>query len=121
MTEELLGGVKKLQLLEPVFAYRPFQITELTRKWILLDNGARINGKLLPSVLSKSKELAVVVCTISSHLQDRVSSYLKKGEALRGLLLDGIGTAATDALTVQACRSVWKTERDTNVARRHNF
>lgn len=108
VTEELLGGIEKLQLLEPVFTYRAFQITELTRKWILLDNGARINGELLPSVLSKSKELTVVVCTIGPRLQDRVSSYLKKGEALRGLLLDGIGTAAIDALTAQACKSVRK-------------
>ena len=33
-----------------------------------------------------------------------MAEYLKEGEALRDLLLDGIGTAAIDTLTVKSCK-----------------
>lgn len=69
-----------------------------------LNNGAIINGKLLPSVLSKSEELAIGVCTIGPQLEHKVTEYFKEGEPLRGLPLDGIGTTAIDTLTVQACK-----------------
>ncbi|MBA7518627.1 hypothetical protein ES705_10699 [subsurface metagenome] len=106
ITEQLLEEVKELRLLEPVFTYHVYPIAEIKDDQMRLNNGAIIRGKLLPSVLSKSKELATVVCTIGPQLEHKVTEYIKEGEPLRGLLLDGIGTAAIDTLTVQACKSL---------------
>lgn len=106
ITEELLEEMKELHLLEPVFTYHVYPISEIKDEQMRLKNGAIISGKLLPSVLSKSKEIATTVCTIGPQLENKVAEYLKEGEALRGLLLDGIGTAAIDTLTVQSCKSL---------------
>jgi hypothetical protein len=110
ITEELLEEVKEFRLLKPVFAYHIYPISEIKDDRITLNNGVIINGKLLPSVLSKSKEFVTIVCTIGPGLENRVAENLKEGKALRGLLLDGIGTAAIDTLTVQACKSLRQEE-----------
>ena len=106
ITKELLEEMKELPLLKPVFAYHVYPISEIRDDQVHLKNGAIISGKLIPSVLSKSEEFATVVCTIGPQLENRRAEYFKEGEALRGLLLDGIGTAAIDTLTVQACKSL---------------
>lgn len=106
ITEELLDEVKELSLLAPVFAYHVHPISEIKDDQMRLNNDVIINGKLLPSVLSKSKELATTVCTIGPQLENKVTEYLNEGEPLRGLLLDGVGTAAIDTLIVQACKSL---------------
>jgi len=103
-TEELLEEIKKLHLLEPVYTYNIYPISEIKDDLIHLKYGAIISGSIFHSVLLKSKELATVVCTISPQLEKRVAEYLKEGEALRGVLLDGIGTAAIDTLILQACK-----------------
>ncbi len=106
ITEELLEEMKELHLLEPVSAYNIYPISEIKDNQVRLNNGAIINGELLPSILSKSKEFVTVVCTIGPRLENKVAEQLKKGEPLRGLLLDGIGTAAIDTLTVQVCKTL---------------
>jgi len=103
-TEELLEEVKESGLLETAFAYHVYPISEMKNDQIRLSNDAVINGKLLPSVLPKSGELAIGICTIGPQLEHKVTEYLKEGEPLRGLLLDGIGTTAVDTLAVQACK-----------------
>jgi len=105
ITQELLTSVEELHLLEPVVAHQTYSVSEVSYDRLSLDNGTVIGGMLLPLLLSKSKELAVVVCTIGPGVEDKVTGYLEKNEPLRGLLLDGIGTAAIDTLTVEACKS----------------
>lgn len=106
ITQELLTIVEELHLVEPVVAHQTYSVSEVSHDRLSLTNGTVISGTLLPSLLSKSKDLAVVVCTIGPRVEDKVTGYLEKNEPLRGLLLDGIGTAAIDTLTVEACKSI---------------
>jgi hypothetical protein len=62
-----------------------------------------IRDRLLSSLLPRAKEVAVVVCTIGPRLEEQVTDYTSRGELLRGTLLDGIGSAAVDLLTEEAC------------------
>jgi len=106
ITRELLEEVQEFRLLEPVSAYNIYPISEIKDNQVRLNNGAIINGELLPSILPKSKEFVTVVCTIGSRLENKVAEQLKKEEPLRGLLLDGIGTAAIDTLTATVCKTL---------------
>lgn len=105
-TRELLEEVKEMHLLQPISSYNIYPIAEIKKNQVRLNNEEIINGELLPSILSQSIEFVTVVCTIGPRLENKVAEQLKNGEPLRGLLLDGIGTAAIDTLTVQICKTL---------------
>ena len=101
---ELLAIVKKAHLLEPAVAYEIYSITEMSRRQLSLEGNLVVEGPLLPSLLPEAKELAVVVSTIGPRLEKQVTDYINQDEPLRGLLLDGIGSAAVDSLTQEVCK-----------------
>lgn len=106
ITQKLLSEMYELCLLEPVTAYNIYPVSEVSNDRVSLNNGMEIIGTALPSFLSESRELAVVVCTIGPKLEKRVTDYLGGREPLRGLLLDGIGSAAVDSLAQDACNLI---------------
>jgi len=101
---ELLASVKNKHLLEPAIAYEIYSITKVNHHQLCLEGNAALHGSLPPSLLPEAKELAVVVCTIGPKLEKEVADYFRKKEPLRGLLLDGIGSAAVDSLTQEVCK-----------------
>jgi len=101
---ELLASIKNTHLLEPAIAYEIYSITEVCQDQLSLEGDTAVHGPLLPSVLPEAKELAVVVCTIGPKLEKEVTDYFHKKEPVRGLLLDGIGSAAVDSLCQEACK-----------------
>jgi hypothetical protein len=103
LIQELLVIVNNGQLLEPAIAYQTYQIKEVGHDQLLLENDVVLHGSVLSSVLAESRELAVVVCTIGPGLEKQVAGYFNNDEALRGLLLDGIGSAAVDSLGFEVC------------------
>lgn len=106
ITEKLLAEMYKLSLLEPVAAYNICPISEVSHDRVSLDNGVEIGSTSLISLLSDSRELAVVVCTIGPKLEKQVTEYLGGREPLQGLLLDGIGSAAVDSLAQESCKLI---------------
>jgi len=103
---ELLTGVKESHLLEPAIAYEIYKITEVNQGHVSLEDKLAIAGPLLPSLLPEAKELAIVVGTIGPKLEKKVTDYTNRNEPLRGMLLDGIGSAAVDSLTEEACKFI---------------
>ncbi len=103
---ELMASVKEVNLLEPAVAYEIYSIAEMSDSQVALKGNAVVSGPLLPSLLPEAKELAVVVCTIGPGLEKQVTDYYKRDEPLRGVLLDGIGSAAVDSLAQEACRFI---------------
>ncbi len=101
---ELLASVRNARLLEPAVAYEIHSITEMSPRQLSLEGNLVVHGHLLPSLLPKAKELAVVVCTIGPRLEKQVTDYTNRDEPLRGLLLDGIGSVAVDSLTQEVCK-----------------
>jgi len=104
LIRELLATVNSDHLLEPAIAYEIHSITEMRHDQLCLEGNAALHSPLLPSVLREAKELVVVVCTIGPRLEEEVTDYFSKKEPLRGLLLDGIGSAAVDSLTQEVCK-----------------
>ena len=106
LIQELLASVKKTHLLEPAIASEVYTIAEISQQQLPLEDDPEVHNSLLSPVLHQAKELAVAVCTIGPRLEEQASDYFKQGEPLRGALLDGIGSAAVDSLTEEACRLV---------------
>ena len=104
LLRELLSTVN--ELLEPAIAYDSYSITDVRHDRLRLEDGTVLCGSLLPSLLAQARELAAVVCTIGPHLEEKVASYFGENEPLRGLVLDGIGSAAVDRLTQEACQLI---------------
>jgi hypothetical protein len=103
---ELLGSVEETPLLKPAAAYETYRIAEVQSNCVALEGGGVINGTLIPEIFSEAVEITVMVCTIGSGLEKQVTKYSRSGEALRGTLLDGIGSAAVDTLAQEVCRSI---------------
>ena len=93
---QLLSGVCDEGLLEPSLAYEIYPVTEIGPE----------GSSLVPPSLPGVAELAVAVGTIGPRLETRVAELNSRGEPLRGLLLDGIGSAAVDSLTMATCRII---------------
>jgi hypothetical protein len=99
---ELLAEVEKDALLEPAVAYEFYPIAAMGSERISLEGGKAIEGPLLPAIFPEARELIVLIATIGPRLEERVTAYSKGGEALRGMILDGIGTAGVDKLIPEA-------------------
>jgi hypothetical protein len=101
---ELLASVKKARLLEPAIAYEIYSITGMSSRQLSLEGNLVVQGPLLPSLLPEAKELAIAVCTIGPKLEKQATAHFNRDEPLRGMLLDGIGSAAVDLLTEEVCK-----------------
>jgi len=106
LIRELLASVKKAHLVEPAAAYEHYPVTGMGPEQVSLEGDKAIHGPLLPANFPEAKELTVLVCTIGPRLEAQVTTYSKNGEALRGMTLDGIGTAAVDMLALEALRLI---------------
>jgi len=106
LIDELLLNIDAEHLLEPVCAYAIYPVSGIDHDQLSLSGDMVLHAPLLASALPDAEELAIVVGTIGPGLEKRVTEYLGKGEPLRGLLLDGIGSAAVDSLSQQACQLI---------------
>ena len=106
LIHELLGRVSSEHLLEPAIAYEIYPISEICNDRLRLKDNLVIRGRLLSSFRLGAKELGLAVCSIGPRLEKEATDYFNEDEPLRGLLLDGIGSAAVDCLTQKACRLI---------------
>ena len=85
-------------------AYEIYRITEMSHWQVILEGNFVLSSPLLPSLLPEAKELAIVVGTIGPELEEQATDYFDRDEPLRSLLLDGIGSAAVDSLSLEICK-----------------
>ncbi len=104
--DELLSSIDNSHLLEPAIIYEIYPVTGTSRHQLSLPNNVVLHGSAFTSVLGEAKELAVAFCTIGPNLEIKAADYFEKGEPLRGLLLDSIGSATIDALRIEACQLI---------------
>ncbi|MBI2918431.1 MAG: hypothetical protein HYY01_10610 [Chloroflexi bacterium] len=95
----LMAQVEAERLLKPAVACETCAVAEVEPDHVRLQGGTMLLGPLLASTLSSATELAVAVATVGGDLEEEASRCFRKNEALRGLLLDAIGSAAVDSLT----------------------
>jgi hypothetical protein len=106
LIEELLATVENNHLLQPAAAYQYYTLTGMSGAQISLEGDKAVHGPALPALFPEAKELAVIICTIGPKLEKQASEYTQNGEALRGMMLDGIGSAAVDMLVPEVLKPI---------------
>jgi hypothetical protein len=106
LLNELLASVENEHLLKPAIVYEMHDVAQVDHSGLRLKDNKILNGSIFSQGMSTAEELAVAVCTIGSNLEKRVSGYFQSNEPLRGVLLDGIGSAAIDLLARETRRLV---------------
>jgi hypothetical protein len=104
LIRELLASLKEARLLEPAAAYEYYTVSSMNGSQISLEGDKAIYGPLLPAIFPEAKELAVLLCTIGPRLEKQVTDYSKNDEAMRGMILDGIGSTAVDMMALEVLR-----------------
>jgi len=102
MNNALEAGQK---LFSPRIAYQLFEVGEARPREIALKNGAILHSGAQTPYVAHAERLALVACTIGPALDERVRELLDSEIALAAAL-DGVGSAAVDALSSDACRLI---------------
>lgn len=100
--KQLLIEVRRQRLVQPAIAYEVYAVAKVERSRLHLEGGTILSAPMLTAALPGARELAIIVCTIGPQLEQKATRYSEEGEALRSLLLDGIGSAAVDSLVQEA-------------------
>lgn len=96
-------------LVQPVIGYELYPVRQVDHAAILLDGGKAIRSKLVAELLASAKEIGLVVVTIGSLLDQRVSAYFAQQQSAKAVALDGVGVAAMESL-VDECQSIMEAE-----------
>jgi hypothetical protein len=106
LIKELLASLESHHLLEPAAAYEYYPVTGMSGSQISLEGNKAVHGPALPATFPEAKDLAVIIGTIGPKLEKQASDYTKNGQALRGMMLDGIGSAAVDKLIPEVLKLI---------------
>jgi hypothetical protein len=90
-------------LLKPELLYRRLKVNQVIHERIKLEAGMELRSKLLTEHLAPASEVIVILCTIGSGLEDKISQVMKS-DLVYALALDGLGSAGVEALANAACR-----------------
>jgi hypothetical protein len=90
-------------LLAPAVIYRRISVLEALHERLVLAGGGNLFGAAIASHLSAAREVIVAVCTVGDALSARAAEVFDS-DPVRGLALDGLASAAAEALAEAACR-----------------
>jgi hypothetical protein len=90
-------------LLKPELLYRRLKVDDVIHDRIRLEDGGELRSKLLVEHLAPASEVIVILCTIGSDLEDKIS-HVMTTDLIYALALDGLGSAGVEALANAACR-----------------
>lgn len=86
------------RLIQPKAIYTEVKVEELEGEELKLENGLTLRGKNAVRAWKHAHHLGVVVCTIGSALEERVSELFLQGEYPAALMLDSIGSVAVESV-----------------------
>ena len=95
-------------LIDPAAVYRTLPVTSVKHQHLTLAGGAQLTGSLLIDQLAPAQFITLIVCTIGSRLDERISALMASDPAL-ALALDGFGSVATEALGAAVCHRLEET------------
>lgn len=91
--------------LKPGVVYRTLRVESFLHERVILEGGGVLHGRLIGQHLARATQVVAVVCSVGQELEDRASEALIR-EPTYGLALDGLGSAAVEALANAACRYI---------------
>jgi hypothetical protein len=90
-------------LLEPRTLYLELDVEKLRHERLVLDGGGTLSGKLIAEHLGPAKQVILILCTVGDALEAH-AARVSKDDIVYGLALDGVGSAAVEALANAACK-----------------
>jgi hypothetical protein len=97
--------VEGTPLLQPVVHYQQFSVDELCHHRLSLIGGGSLCGDLVAQVLASATQVVVIGCTIGSKLEEH-SAKVMAHDLKYGLALNGVGSAAMEALGKAVCHFI---------------
>ncbi len=103
-----LGDVaeRALELAQPLLApqslYRWEEVKEFRHQQIVLADGHKLSGELIAAHLAQAEKVLLLLCTVGGALED-YSTQLATEDMVLSLAVDGVGSAAVEALANAAC------------------
>lgn len=99
--------VEGVPLIEPAVLYRELEVEQVRHERLILEGGGILTGPLVVQHLAGTKKVMVILCTIGNLLES-VTAEVLQSDMLKGLALDGLGSAAVEELAIQACSNLEK-------------
>jgi hypothetical protein len=90
-------------LLDPAVLYRRVSVEQIRHERMVLASGGTLSGPAVANYLASAREVIVAVCTVGDALSIRAAEVFEV-DPVRGLALDGLASAAAEALAEAACR-----------------
>ncbi|MBI4333854.1 MAG: hypothetical protein HY673_21540 [Chloroflexi bacterium] len=98
-----LAGYQRL--IAPAIAYRVHPVRSAGPEGIVLESGDVLAGPC-PEPLASAQQIAASVGTIGPALETEVARLFKEKEALKAVLLDGLGNEALEATVLKAVKLI---------------
>ncbi len=92
-----------MPLVEPKVLYRELEVKSPGHEKLFLSGGESLKGRFISENLGRAREVFIILCTIGRALERRVSE-ITEVNMVDGLALDGVGSAAVEALANITCR-----------------
>ena len=86
-----------LAFLEPRVLYQKLKVEAVQHERVVLENGKKLSGSLIINHLGPAEYVVLLLCTVG-HRADEYISAVMNDDVLFGLALDGVGSAAVEAL-----------------------
>jgi hypothetical protein len=97
--------IEGLPLLDTAAVYRTLRVEAVRHERVTLEGGGTLTGRLIAQHLAPAEQVAVLAATIGERLDERVSEKFAIDPAYV-LALDGLGSAAVEALAIAACNHI---------------
>ncbi len=94
-----------VDLLEPEVLVKEFKVTGFKHNSLELEGGKKISGPLVTGHLVGASYISVAVCSVGSKI-DGYASEVMDDDMVLGLAIDGVGSAAVEALANAVCRQI---------------
>ncbi len=92
-----------LPLLHPAVIWSKLAVEGLRHERLSLEGRARLSGSLIAEHMAAAEQAVILLCTIGAELENRVAVVMQD-DPVMALALDGLGSAAVEALGAAACR-----------------
>lgn len=92
-----------LPLLKSKVTYREVEVRSTGNDKVLFSAGSVLSGRFITKHLARAKKAVIILCTIGKELEQRISKLIAES-MIDGLALDGVGSAAVEALGNAVCR-----------------
>lgn len=96
---------KALACIEPQVVIEEYQVSDFKHDSLILENGKKITGPLVVNHLAGARSVIAVLCTVGAGI-DTLSAEVLAEDLVKGLAVDGVGSAAVEALANAVCRDI---------------